>query len=182
MRNMGLINWFLVLGMFLVCLNFVSACIDINSASAEELDELTGIGPVYAERIIDGRPFASVDDLIRVNGIGEKTIEKIKEQGLACVEGEESTNNEEDGTETNTSENEEAIMNESNGKIIETGEDNKSNPETPNENVINLNSQQKVEQTSKVIYESKNEKIKNKAIYFFAGFLILVIIALLIWR
>lgn len=59
--------------------------IDINSASSAQLDELTGIGPVYAQRIIDGRPYSSVDDLLKVNGIGPATLQKIKDQGLACV-------------------------------------------------------------------------------------------------
>ena len=62
--------------------------ININTASAEELDELYGIGPVKAEAIINARPFSSVDDLINVFGIGQITLDKIKEQGLACVEGE----------------------------------------------------------------------------------------------
>ena len=51
-----------------------------------------------------------------------------------------------------------------------------------NKNVINLNPQQEIEKTGRVIYESKNEKIKSKAIYFFAGFLIFIIVVLLIWR
>lgn len=59
--------------------------IDINSATLSQLDELTGIGPTYAQRIIDGRPFSSVDDLLRVKGIGPATLQKIKTQGLACV-------------------------------------------------------------------------------------------------
>jgi competence ComEA-like helix-hairpin-helix protein len=59
--------------------------ININSASVEELDNLTGIGEVYAVRIIENRPFSSVGDLVDVDGIGEKTLEKIKLQGLACV-------------------------------------------------------------------------------------------------
>lgn len=63
--------------------------IDINSASAEELDNLSGIGPVKADSIIDSRPFKSVDELINVSGIGEITLKKIKEQGLACVSDEE---------------------------------------------------------------------------------------------
>lgn len=60
--------------------------ININSASKEQLDELYGIGPVKAEAIINSRSFENIDDLIKVSGIGEITLKKIKEQGLACVE------------------------------------------------------------------------------------------------
>ncbi len=59
--------------------------IEINTASLSQLDELTGIGPKYAQAIIDGRPYSSVDDLDRVKGIGPATLQKIKDQGLACV-------------------------------------------------------------------------------------------------
>ena len=60
--------------------------VEINTASLQQLDEITGIGPTMAQRIINDRPFSSVDDLLRVSGIGEKTLKKIKDQGLAYVD------------------------------------------------------------------------------------------------
>ncbi len=59
--------------------------VEINTASLAQLDKITGIGPALAQRIIDARPFSSVDDLLKVKGIGEKNLQKIKDQGLACV-------------------------------------------------------------------------------------------------
>ncbi len=59
--------------------------VDINNATLSQLDIIAGIGPAMAQRIIDARPFSSVDDLNRVKGIGVKTLQKIKDQGVACV-------------------------------------------------------------------------------------------------
>ncbi len=54
--------------------------ININTASAGELATLTGVGAKSAQAIIDYRemmgPFKTVDDLTKVKGIGEKTLEK----------------------------------------------------------------------------------------------------------
>ena len=54
----------------------------INSASSDVLQQLQGIGPAKAEAIIAYReehgPFQSVEDLLNVSGIGEKSLEKIK--------------------------------------------------------------------------------------------------------
>lgn len=54
------------------------AAIDLNSASLEQLDTLPGVGPKTAQLIVAGRPYASVDDLLRVKGIGPVTLAKIK--------------------------------------------------------------------------------------------------------
>jgi len=52
--------------------------IDINRASQEELMSLPGVGEVIARRIIEGRPYRTVDDLRRVKGIGEKRLSEIR--------------------------------------------------------------------------------------------------------
>lgn len=83
------LRWFIISALVLLAFTasavFAGSEVDINTASLEQLDELSGIGPVYAQRIVDNRPFSSVDDLDRVKGIGPATLAKIKEQGLACV-------------------------------------------------------------------------------------------------
>jgi competence protein ComEA len=52
--------------------------INVNTASQAELEALPVIGPVIARRIIEGRPYRSVDDLDRVKGIGKKRLEEIR--------------------------------------------------------------------------------------------------------
>ena len=54
------------------------ALIDLNLASAEELEEIPGVGPATAKRIIETRPFSSIDDLLHVKGIGEAKLEKMR--------------------------------------------------------------------------------------------------------
>lgn len=57
--------------------------IDLNKATREELMGVTGIGPATADNILAYRDekgrFSSVDDLINVNRIGEKTLDKIRD-------------------------------------------------------------------------------------------------------
>ncbi|MBI2042512.1 MAG: helix-hairpin-helix domain-containing protein [Candidatus Nealsonbacteria bacterium] len=71
--------------LFFAFLGEASEKIDINTASPEELQAIKGVGPVIAQKIIDARPFSSIDDLIKIKGIGEKKLADIKNEGLACV-------------------------------------------------------------------------------------------------
>nr|WP_298380467.1 helix-hairpin-helix domain-containing protein [uncultured Halomonas sp.] len=59
-------------------------CIDLNRALPSELDRLPNVGPARAQDIIGGRPWASVDDLTRINGIGSARVEEIRQSGLVC--------------------------------------------------------------------------------------------------
>lgn len=62
-------------------------CININTAGIEELQEIKGVGPKMAQRILDMRKkvrvFKRVEDLLQVNGIGPKTFAKIKP--MTCI-------------------------------------------------------------------------------------------------
>jgi len=54
--------------------------INLNTATKEELEILPGIGPVRAQAIIDGRPYSTPEDVMKVNGIKEGIYNEIKDQ------------------------------------------------------------------------------------------------------
>lgn len=60
-----------------------SGKVNINTASAQELDKLPGIGPTLAQRIVDYRsqhgPFRSPEDIKNVSGIGDSRYDQIKD-------------------------------------------------------------------------------------------------------
>jgi comEA protein len=57
---------------------------NINTASIEELVSLPGVGPVYAQRIVDYREkkgkFKSIEEIINIYGIGQKRFDKLKDK------------------------------------------------------------------------------------------------------
>jgi competence protein ComEA len=53
--------------------------VNLNKASKDELDALPGIGPVYAQAIIDARPYSKIEDVMKVKGIKEVEFAKIKD-------------------------------------------------------------------------------------------------------
>ncbi|MFI5265545.1 MAG: ComEA family DNA-binding protein, partial [Candidatus Levyibacteriota bacterium] len=56
-----------------------SGPVSVNSASQEALEALPGIGPVTAGKIIAGRPYSSVDELLTKKAVGKSVYDKIKD-------------------------------------------------------------------------------------------------------
>jgi len=54
-------------------------CISINNATQAELETLNGVGPSTAQKIIAGRPYTKIEDLLNVSGIGQATLDKFKD-------------------------------------------------------------------------------------------------------
>lgn len=55
-----------------------SGLVNINAASLSELDKLPGIGPVYAQKITEQRPYSSLEELVTKGVVGQSLYEKIK--------------------------------------------------------------------------------------------------------
>ena len=163
-----------LLTLFLLFISFISATceegqIDINTASAEELDNIIWVGNATAQKIIALRPFNSVDELNKVSGIGDIKLANITSQGLACVAEEKTIGEAEEiiNNETN-------IDNESSIKeIVEI----KTSPKETELKTITL--------SPKAIKSNENSSVLNKsnyAIYGLFAFAILLILLFLIKR
>ena len=57
-----------------------SGFIDINAATQKELESLSGIGQVYAQKIIEYRPYSNIEEIVTKAKIPQKTFDKIKSQ------------------------------------------------------------------------------------------------------
>lgn len=57
-----------------------SMLVNINTASQSDLEKLVGIGPVYAQKIIEQRPYSNLEELVSKGAISQKVFDKIKNE------------------------------------------------------------------------------------------------------
>ena len=162
---------FLISGIYSQC---NETQININTALAEELDEIVHVGPKVAGYIIEQRPFNSLDELINVNYISSGYLEDIIDQGLACVE---QTTNETEQVEENqdNTKDEKIIVNDFNDSEKESEEaDEPKKPITFDTISLTPSNPKDIKSSN---HEEKSEKSNsNYAIYGFIVFCILIAI------
>lgn len=59
-------------------------CIDLNEATVDQLSELPNVGPARAGQIIEMLPWARIEELTRVSGLGTASVQAIVESKLVC--------------------------------------------------------------------------------------------------
>jgi competence protein ComEA len=58
----------------------INSLVSINNASEAELDSLSGVGPVTAQKIINNRPYQTLEELVSKKAVGQSLFNKIKDQ------------------------------------------------------------------------------------------------------
>jgi len=159
------LRWLVILTFFVFSVVFVSSLceegqIDINTASETELQDITQIGPARAKEMLTLRPFSSVDDMIRITGIGENNINSIKSQNLACVDDENTEEEKEEVVNNETAPVEEIAIKETTPKNIEL---------------------QPIELNTKAIKSEGNSQLSDKKSNAFYGLFALVILLSLLF-
>lgn len=160
----------MIIFIILIFLSLISASceegqIDINSASAEKLEEIIHVGPKVAGYIIEARSFNSLDDLVNVRYISLGYLEDIINQGLACIDGETEETNEKE-----VEEKEENIEEKQEPEVIYNGEIDKEENKTEDIKleVIKLN--------AKTIKSEDDKEKLNKNNYAKYGFVFFCIL------
>lgn len=72
------VGFVIAAGFFALKRRGASGPLDVNRATAAELERIPGVGPAMAKDIIKGRPYQTMDDLLKIKGIGPKTLEKMR--------------------------------------------------------------------------------------------------------
>jgi DNA uptake protein ComE-like DNA-binding protein len=57
--------------------------LDINTATVDELQTISGIGEAYSKKIVENRPYARKDEIVKKAGVPQATYDKIKDQIIA---------------------------------------------------------------------------------------------------
>lgn len=136
-----------------------SGQIDINTATISQLDNLYGIGPSKAQSIINARPYNSVDNLTKAVGIGPVTLQKIKEQNLACVNDSKNKSKENNSKSDSKKEN----SNENNSNIFPLKNETINLNQKTNSKKDNLNLSSPIDITPKDIKSSKTLSSQGKS-------------------
>jgi DNA uptake protein ComE-like DNA-binding protein len=62
---------------------YAAELLDLNTATADQLKGLTGIGDAYADKIVNARPYTRKDELVQKKVIPQATYDKIKDKVVA---------------------------------------------------------------------------------------------------
>lgn len=161
MKILGLFLFLTILLLGTVFAECSEGQININTASLEELDKITYVGPATANKIISARPFSSIDDLRNVSGIGEVKLNAIKNENLACVEGNNEKKEENDEGNKNGVREKEEIVDEIKKESEKISENFENIQEDFNEPIEKPSKIQKVEVIRLNSLNSKDIKENN---------------------